>query len=45
MKKFLFSLLFLIPLLTFSQDCTQLYVYMSDSYGDGWNGNTLAKES
>ena len=42
MKKFLFSLLFLIPFLTFSQDCTQLYVYMVDDYGDGWNGNTLA---
>ena len=42
MKKFLFSLLFLIPFLTFSQDCTQLYVYMIDDYGDGWNGNTLA---
>ena len=42
MKKFLFPLLFLIPFLTFSQDCTQLYVYMVDDYGDGWNGNTLA---
>ena len=38
MKKFLFSLLFLIPLLTFSQDCTELQVTMYDSYGDGLNG-------
>ena len=41
MKKFLSSLLFLIPLLTFSQDCTELQVTMYDSYGDGWNGNYL----
>jgi len=41
MKKFLSSLLFLIPLLTFSQDCTELQVTMFDSYGDGWNGNVL----
>ena len=38
MKKFLFSLLFLIPLLSFSQNCTELQVTMFDSYGDGWNG-------
>jgi len=41
MKKFLFSLLFLIPLLLFSQNCTELQVTMFDSYGDGWNGNYL----
>ena len=41
MKKFLFSLLFLIPLLSFSQNCTELQVTMFDSYGDGWNGNYL----
>ena len=41
MKKFLFSLLFLIPLLLFSQNCTELQVTMFDSYGDGWNGNIL----
>ena len=41
MKKFLFSLLFLIPLLLFSQNCTELQVTMYDSYGDGWNGNYL----
>ena len=41
MKKFLFSLLFLIPFLSFSQNCTELQVTMFDSYGDGWNGNTL----
>ena len=39
MKKFLFSLLLLIPLLSFSQNCTELQVTMFDSYGDGWNGN------
>lgn len=41
MKKFLFSLLFFIPLLSFSQNCTELQVTMFDSYGDGWNGNYL----
>jgi len=41
MKKFLFSLLFLIPLLSFSQNCTELQVTMFDSFGDGWNGNYL----
>ena len=41
MKKFLFSLLFLIPLLSFSQNCTELQVTMFESYGDGWNGNYL----
>ena len=41
MKKFLTTLLLLIPLLTFSQDCTQLFVSMYDVYGDGWNGNYL----
>ena len=41
MKKFLFSLLFLIPFLSFSQNCTELQVTMFDSYGDGWNGNIL----
>ena len=41
MKKFFISLLFLIPFLSFSQDCIELQVTMYDSYGDGWNGGFL----
>ena len=37
----LFLLLLLISTTLYSQNCTDVVVYMYDSYGDGWNGNTL----
>ena len=41
MKKILL-LLFIIPIIGFSQNCSQFYVNMYDSAGDGWNGDTLS---
>ena len=38
-KLFLFILLTTSTL--YSQNCTELFVNMYDSYGDGWNGNYL----
>ena len=41
MKKFLLSL-FLLPFISFSQNCNNFLIHLNDSLGDGWNGNYIS---
>jgi len=42
MRKLFLLFILLFTTTIYGQDCTNLVVNMYDSYGDGWNGNTLS---